>query len=128
VVSGITLSSSVIDCWQASNQTKSDPGPVVLLNSTSNTYKAYGSELETAVGKWDIDTNNIELNLNELFESGASIRGRARRERNRGLRVLRAISPACSSPAGPTEARQRRTSHNLDKIGGRWLVSDFTPV
>lgn len=46
--------------------TKSDPGPVVLLNSTSNIYKAYGSEIETALGKWVIETNNIKLNLNEF--------------------------------------------------------------
>jgi len=46
--------------------TKADPGPVILLNSTSNIYKAFGSELETALGKWVRETNNIKIHLNQF--------------------------------------------------------------
>jgi phosphatidylserine/phosphatidylglycerophosphate/cardiolipin synthase-like enzyme len=45
--------------------TKADPS-VVLLNSTSNIYKAYGSELDTTLGRWVRETDNIKIKLNQF--------------------------------------------------------------
>jgi phosphatidylserine/phosphatidylglycerophosphate/cardiolipin synthase-like enzyme len=45
--------------------TKAHPGPVVFLNSKNNTYKASGSELHTALGRWVAETNNKKISLNQ---------------------------------------------------------------
>lgn len=45
--------------------TKAHPGPVVYLNSKNNTYKAAGSELHTALGRWVAETNNKKIGLNQ---------------------------------------------------------------
>jgi phosphatidylserine/phosphatidylglycerophosphate/cardiolipin synthase-like enzyme len=44
--------------------TKARPEPVILLNSTNNTYKATGSELNTTLGRWVAETNNKQIGLN----------------------------------------------------------------
>jgi phosphatidylserine/phosphatidylglycerophosphate/cardiolipin synthase-like enzyme len=44
--------------------TKKNPEPVIRLNATNNTYKAWGSELDTPLGKWLAETNNRKLRLN----------------------------------------------------------------
>jgi phosphatidylserine/phosphatidylglycerophosphate/cardiolipin synthase-like enzyme len=45
--------------------TQAHPGPVVSLNSKNNTYKASGSELHTALGRWVAETNNKKISLNQ---------------------------------------------------------------
>jgi hypothetical protein len=45
--------------------TKAHPEPVVFLNSKNNTYKASGSELHTALGRWVAETNNKKIKLNQ---------------------------------------------------------------
>jgi phosphatidylserine/phosphatidylglycerophosphate/cardiolipin synthase-like enzyme len=56
----------LLDKVDSTKPTKSDPGPVIALNSSSNIYKAYGSELDTPLGQWVAETNNIKLELNQF--------------------------------------------------------------
>jgi phosphatidylserine/phosphatidylglycerophosphate/cardiolipin synthase-like enzyme len=55
----------LLDKQDRPQPTKTNP-VVVLLNSTSNIYKAYGSELHTPLGKWVAETNDIKIGLNQF--------------------------------------------------------------